>query len=121
VLAEGNFNWEAENGTGIPLLISCNLYSLIGKILLCRDSSSSLDKDSNYINMKKILIIIITLLLASCSVMNTNVMIGATSEYEDHVWYYEQNQEYHRQYDLKLIIKQKNTSISCDNLFYKEL
>lgn len=71
--------------------------------------------------MKKILIIIITLLLASCSVMNTNVMIGATSEYEDHVWYYEQNQEYHRQYDLKLIIKQKNTSISCDNLFYKEL
>ena len=71
--------------------------------------------------MKKILIIIITLLLASCSVMNTNIMVGATSEYEDHVWCYEQNQEYHRQYDLKLIIKQENTSVSCDNLFYKEL
>lgn len=51
--------------------------------------------------------------------MNTNIMVGATSEYEDHVWYYEQNQEYHRQYDLKLIIKQENTSISCNNLFIK--
>lgn len=71
--------------------------------------------------MKKILIIIIALLLASCSVINTNIMIGATSEYEDHVWCYEQSQEYHRQYDLKLIIKQDNASISCDNLFYKEL
>lgn len=71
--------------------------------------------------MKKFLIIIIVLLLSSCSVMNTNIMIGATSEYDDHVWCYEQNQEYHRQYDLKLIIKQKNTSVSYDNLFYKEL
>ena len=69
----------------------------------------------------KCLILIFSILLTSCSVINTNVMIGATSEYEDHVWYYEQNQEYHKQYDLKLIIKQDNTSISCDNLFYKEL
>ena len=53
--------------------------------------------------------------------MNTNVMIGATSEYEDHVWYYEQNQEYHKQYDLKLTIEKDNISISCNNLFYKEL
>lgn len=71
--------------------------------------------------MKKFLIIIIVLLLSSCSVMNTNIMIGATSEYDDHVWCYEQNQEYHRQYDFKLIIKHDNTSISCNNLFYKEL
>lgn len=71
--------------------------------------------------MKKFLIIIIVLLLSSCSVMNTNIMIGATSEYDDHVWCYEQNQEYHRQYDLKLIIKHDNMSISCNNLFYKEL
>lgn len=71
--------------------------------------------------MKKILIIITILFLSSCSVMNTNVMIGATSEYEDHVWCYEENQEYHQQYDLKLIIKQDNTSASCNNLFYKEL
>ena len=71
--------------------------------------------------MKKILIIIMMLFLSSCSVMNTNIMIGATSEYEDHVWCYEENQEYHILYDLKLIIKQDNTSISCDNLFYKEL
>ena len=69
----------------------------------------------------KCLILIFSVLLTSCSVMNTNIMIGATSEYDDHVWCYEQNQEYHRQYDLKLIIKQDNTSISCDNLFYKEL
>lgn len=69
----------------------------------------------------KCLILIFSILLTSCSVMNTNVMIGATSEYEDHVWYYEQNQEYHILYDLKLIIKQDNTSISCNNLFYKEL
>ena len=48
-------------------------------------------------------------------------MIGATSEYEDHVWCYEQNQEYHRQYDLKLIIKKDSINVSCDNLFYKEL
>ena len=61
------------------------------------------------------------LFLSSCSVMNTNIMIGATSEYEDHVWCYEENQGYHILYDLKLIIKQDNTSISCDNLFYKEL
>lgn len=71
--------------------------------------------------MKKILIIIITLLLSSCSVMNTNVMIGVTSEYEDHVWCYEENQEYHKQYDLKLTIEKDNISISCDNLFYKNL
>lgn len=69
----------------------------------------------------KCLILILSILLTSCSVMNTNIMIGATSEYDDHVWCYEQNQEYHRQYDLKLIIKQDNISISCDNLFYKEL
>ena len=69
----------------------------------------------------KYLILIFSILLTSCSVMNTNIMIGATSEYEDHVWYYEQNQEYHRQYDLKLIIKQENISISCNNFFYKEL
>ena len=71
--------------------------------------------------MKKLLIIIIMLFLSSCSVMNTNIMIGVTSEYEDHVWCYEENQEYHILYDLKLIVKQNNTSISCDNLFYKEL
>lgn len=73
--------------------------------------------------MKKLRYILIFLLvfLSSCSVMNTNIMVGATSEYEDHVWCYEQNQEYHRQYDLKLIIKQENTSISCNNLFYKKL
>lgn len=73
--------------------------------------------------MKKLryILIFLLVLLSSCSVMNTNIMIGATSEYEDHVWYYEQNQEYHRQYDLKLIIKQENTSISCNNLFYKKL
>ena len=73
--------------------------------------------------MKKLryILIFLLVLLSSCSVMNTNIMVGATSEYEDHVWCYEQNQEYHRQYDLKLIIKQENTSISCDNLFYKEL
>ena len=69
----------------------------------------------------KYLILIFSILLTSCSVMNINIMIGATSEYEDHVWYYEQNQEYHRQYDLKLIIKQENISISCNNFFYKEL
>lgn len=73
--------------------------------------------------MKKLryTLIFLLVLLSSCSVMNTNIMVGATSEYEDHVWCYEQNQEYHRQYDLKLIIKQENTSVSCDNLFYKEL
>lgn len=71
--------------------------------------------------MKKILIIIMILFLSSCSVINTSIMIGATSEYEDHVWCYEENQEYHILYDLKLIVKQDNTSISCDNLFYKEL
>lgn len=71
--------------------------------------------------MKKFLIIIMILFLSSCSVMNTSIMIGATSEYEDHVWCYEENQEYHILYDLKLIVKQDNTSISCDNLFYKEL
>lgn len=73
--------------------------------------------------MKKLkyILVFFLLFLVSCSVMNTNIMIGATSEYEDHVWYYEQNQEYHRQYDLKLIIKRENTSVSCDNLFYKEL
>lgn len=69
----------------------------------------------------KCLILIFSILLTSCSVMNTNVMIGATSEYEDHVWYYEQNQEYHKQYDLKLTIEKDNISISCNNLFYKEL
>lgn len=69
----------------------------------------------------KCLILIFSILLTSCSVMNTNVMIGATSEYEDHVWYYEQNQEYHKQYDLKLTIEKDNISISCDNLFYKNL
>lgn len=73
--------------------------------------------------MKKLkyVLVFFLLFLSSCSVMNTNIMIGATSEYDDHVWCYEQNQEYHRQYDLKLIIKQDNTSISCNNLFYKEL
>ena len=71
--------------------------------------------------MKKFLIIIMILFLSSCSVMNTSIMIGATSEYEDHVWCYEENQEYHILYDLKLIVKQDNASISCDNLFYKEL
>lgn len=73
--------------------------------------------------MKKLryTLIFLLVLLSSCSVINTNIMVGATSEYEDHVWCYEQNQEYHRQYDLKLIIKQENTSVSCDNLFYKEL
>ena len=73
--------------------------------------------------MKKLryILIFLLVLLSSCSVMNTNIMVGATSEYEDHVWCYEQNQEYHRQYDLKLIIKQDNTSISCNNLFYKKL
>ena len=70
--------------------------------------------------MKNILVIIV-LLLSSCSVINTNIMLGITSEYEDHVECYEENQEYHRQYDIKLSIKQDNTSISCDNLFYKEL
>lgn len=69
----------------------------------------------------KCLILIFSILLTSCSVMNTNVMIGATSEYEDHVRYYEQNQEYHKQYDLKLTIEKDNISISCDNLFYKNL
>ena len=73
--------------------------------------------------MKKLryILIFFLVLLSSCSVMNTNIMVGATSEYEDHVWCYEQNQEYHRQYDLKLIIKQENTSVSCNNLFYKKL
>ena len=73
--------------------------------------------------MKKLryILIFLLVLLSSCSVMNTNIMVGATSEYEDHVWCYEQNQEYHRQYDLKLIIKQENTSVSCNNLFYKKL
>lgn len=69
----------------------------------------------------KYILVFFLLFLSSCSVMNTNIMIGATSEYEDHVWCYEENQEYHILYDLKLIIKQDNTSISCDNLFYKEL
>lgn len=73
--------------------------------------------------MKKLkyVLVFFLLFLSSCAVMNTNIMIGATSEYEDHIWCYEENQEYHILYDLKLIIKQDNTSISCDNLFYKEL
>ena len=71
--------------------------------------------------MKKILVIIIVLFLSSCATIDMNIMIGVTSEYEDHVWCYEENQECHHQYDLKLIIKQNNTSISCNNLFYKEL
>lgn len=73
---------------------------------------------------KRILKYIIILLLSflfSCSVMNTNIMVGVTSEYDDHVWCYEQNQEYHRQYDLKLTIKKDSINVSCDNLFYKEL
>lgn len=71
--------------------------------------------------MKKILIIIIVLFLSSCATIDMNIMIGVTSEYEDHVWCYEQNQEYHRQYDLKLTIEKDNISISCNNLFYQEL
>ena len=71
--------------------------------------------------MKKIIILITILFLTSCSVMTTNIMVGVTSEYEDRVEYYEQNQEYHHEYDIKFTIKKDKIVLSCKGLFYKEL
>ena len=71
-----------------------------------------------------IFILILTLLIClftSCATMNANIMIGATSEYEDHVYFYKENQEYHHQYDMKLSFKENETSLSCENFFYKKL
>ena len=52
------------------------------------------------------------LFMMSCSVMNSNIMIGATSEYEDHVWCYIENIDYYQRYDIKLIF-------SADEIFLK--
>lgn len=68
-----------------------------------------------------IILCFIIYLFCSCSTMNTNIMVGATSEYEDKVMFYEQNQEYNNQYGIKLSFKENNTSLSCDNFFYKDL
>lgn len=68
-----------------------------------------------------IILCTIVYLLTSCSTMKTNIMVGATSEYEDKIIFYEQNQEYHQKYDLKLTFDENGSSLSSENFFYKKL
>lgn len=68
-----------------------------------------------------IILSLIILLFTSCATMNTNIMLGVSSEYEDHVYFYKENQEYHHEYDVKLSFKENETSLSCNNFFYKKL
>ena len=68
-----------------------------------------------------IILCFIIYLFCSCSTMNTNIMVGATSEYEDKVMFYEPNQEYHQKYDLKLSIKDDGTYLSTENFVIKKL
>ena len=68
-----------------------------------------------------IILFSIVYLFTSCSTMKTNIMVGATSEYEDKVMFYEQNQEYHQKYDLKLTFDENGSSLSSENFFYKKL
>lgn len=68
-----------------------------------------------------IILCFIIYLFCSCSTMNTNIMVGATSEYEDKVMFYEPNQEFHQKYDLKLTFDENGSSLSTENFFYKKL
>ena len=54
-----------------------------------------------------------------CSTLSVNIMIGISSEYDDHVEMYEENQQYHKKYDI-ILNKMPNNRIQLINNKIKE-
>lgn len=68
--------------------------------------------------MKKIIEILVLLTLASCSSIKFSISLTATGEYEDKVEYYQENQEYHKQYGINYYPLDKKIKISENKTIY---
>lgn len=68
--------------------------------------------------MRKIIEILVLLTLMSCSSIKFSISLTATGEYEDKVEYYQENQEYHKQYGINYYPLDKKIKISENKTIY---
>jgi hypothetical protein len=68
--------------------------------------------------MKKIIEILVLFTLTSCSGIKFSISLTATGEYEDKVEYYQENQEYHKQYGINYYPLDNKIKISENKTIY---